>query len=243
MQAQELSLESKMSKICFLIPYYNHPAKIVKLCETLKSYEIPIILVDDGSSDNFDFATLDIKVLKHDKNKGKGAALKTGFNYAMKNGFTHAFQIDADMQHDLSKIDEFLEIYKNNKDIVICGYGKYDQTAPKARVYGRKITNFWAYINTLGGSFKDLMIGMRIYPLDENVFKKTKSNRMEFDIEVLINYYKFGYKFSWIEVDINYESISHFKMLRDNILISKMHARCFFALPKFIFERVKNALV
>ncbi|VYT04211.1 Uncharacterised protein [Campylobacter ureolyticus] len=232
-----------MSKICFLIPYYNHPAKIVKLCETLKSYEIPIILVDDGSSDNFDFATLDIKVLKHDKNKGKGAALKTGFNYAMKNGFTHAFQIDADMQHDLSKIDEFLEIYKNNKDIVICGYGKYDQTAPKARVYGRKITNFWAYINTLGGSFKDLMIGMRIYPLDENVFKKTKSNRMEFDIEVLINYYKFGYKFSWIEVDINYESISHFKMLRDNILISKMHARCFFALPKFIFERVKNALV
>lgn len=161
-----------MNKICFLIPYYNHPAKISKLCKILKQYNLPIILVDDGSSDNFNFETLDIEVLKHDKNKGKGAALKTGFNYAIKNDYTHAFQIDADMQHDLSKIDEFLEIYKNNKDIVICGYGKYDQTAPKARVYGRKITNFWAFINTFGGHFKDLMIGMRIYPLNEEVLKK-----------------------------------------------------------------------
>ena len=232
-----------MNKICFLIPYYNHPAKISKLCKILKQYNLPIILVDDGSSDNFNFETLDIEVLKHDKNKGKGAALKTGFNYAIKNDYTHAFQIDADMQHDLSKIDEFLEIYKNNKDIVICGYGKYNQTAPKARVYGRKITNFWAFINTFGGHFKDLMIGMRIYPLNEKIFKKTKSNRMEFDIEVLINYFKFDYKFAWVEVMINYESISHFKMIRDNILISKMHARCFFSLPKFLFKRLKNALV
>lgn len=243
MQAQELSLGSKMSKICFLIPYYNHPAKIVKLCEILKSYEIPIILIDDGSSDGFDLTSLDVTLLRHKTNLGKGAALKTGFKYALNQSFAHAFQIDADMQHDLKKIDEFLNLYKNDKSSVICGYGRYDSTAPKARVYGRKITNFWAYINTLGGNFKDLMIGMRIYPLDERVFKKTKSNRMEFDIEVLINYFKFDYKFAWIEVDINYESISHFKMLRDNILISKMHARCFFSLPKFLFKRLKNALV
>ena len=63
-----------MNKICFLIPYYNHPAKISKLCKILKQYNLPIILVDDGSSDNFNFETLDIEVLKHDKNKGKGAA-------------------------------------------------------------------------------------------------------------------------------------------------------------------------
>lgn len=111
-------------------------------------------------------------LLRHKTNLGKGAALKTGFKYALNQGFTHAFQIDADMQHDLKKIDEFLNLYKNDKSSVICGYGRYDNTAPKARVYGRKITNFWAYINTLGGSFKDLMIGMRIYPLDERVLKK-----------------------------------------------------------------------
>ncbi|MSN96712.1 glycosyltransferase family 2 protein [Campylobacter sp. FMV-PI01] len=232
-----------MDKICFLVPYYNHPQKIKILVDRLKSYQIHIILIDDGSSDKDVLEALGIDILTHSQNEGKGRALKTGFEYALKNGFTHAFQIDADMQHDLNKIDKFLEIYKNDKKSIICGYGKYDKTAPKSRIYGRKITNFWGYINTLGGHFEDFMIGMRIYPINNKVILKTKSNRMEFDIEILINYYKMGYKFKWIEVDINYDSISHFKMLRDNFLISKMHARCFFSLPKFIYKKIKNELV
>ncbi|AII15490.1 glycosyltransferase, family 2 [Campylobacter iguaniorum] len=231
-----------MYKICFLIPYFNHPRNIVKICEILKAYDKTIVIIDDGSDEASKKAIKDLDVIKlsNEKNLGKGAAVKTGFAWALEHGFTHAFQVDADMQHDLRVIPKMLELSATNPSNLICGYGKYGQDIPKSRLYGRKITDFWVYINTFGGKFKDAMTGMRIYPLDLKAIKDTTSNRMEFDIEILMNYYKNGVEICWIEVPVRYGEISYFRSFRDNFLISKMQAKAFFTLPFFIYKRLKS---
>ncbi|QCD52721.1 glycosyltransferase family 2 protein [Campylobacter sp. RM16192] len=234
-----------MSKYAFLIPFYNHPERINELIEALKAYKLDIIIVDDGSdeaSKEVLKGIKDILLLERKSNGGKGAAMKDGFKFAIDNGFTHVLQVDADFQHDVSMIDEFLEISNKFPKDIICANPIYDNTAPKSRVYGRKITNFWVAINTLSLKIKDAMCGFRIYPLKEieEAIKISKTNRMEFDIEILVNAHRCGLKTQWIDIRVSYQEcgISHFKMLRDNAMISLMHARGFFSLPKFIFQEL-----
>ncbi|MDO5046511.1 glycosyltransferase family 2 protein [Campylobacter sp.] len=234
-----------MSAYAFLIPFYNHPLRINELVSKLKRYELPIIIVDDGSDEDSKRVLRELEgvmLLTRDQNGGKGAAMKDGFKFALEKGFSHLFQIDADSQHDLNAIGEFLALSKKSPQNLICGAPVYDESAPKARVYGRKITNFWIYINTLGADIKDGMCGFRIYPLKELelAISKSKSDRMEFDTEILVNAYRSGVKMEWIDIRVFYEAngVSHFKMLKDNVLIGIMHARCFFSLPKFIYRKL-----
>lgn len=228
-------------KLAFIIPYYNHPLKISRLVSELKKYNFDILLIDDGSDleSKKALANLDIIKLELAVNQGKGAALKYGFDYLLKNGYTHAFQIDADMQHDLKAISPMLKLIKD--DLFICANPIY-KNAPKSRLYGRKITNFWIFINTLGADIKDGMCGMRIYPIKalKIPLLKCKSNRMQFDTEILYCAHKYGIKFQWYDVFTDYPSdgVSHFKTFKDNVLISLMHAKHFFLLPIFIFKKL-----
>lgn len=245
---------------CFLIPYYNHPRHISTLVNILQQYNIDILIIDDGSNmeskqelqklnakfleSNFMQSCIDSNILIYERkeNGGKGAAIKDGLKIAHILHYTHAFQIDADMQHDLSYIPQFLSLSQNNKNALICGNPQYDSTAPKSRLYGRKITDFWVCLNTLSFSIKDSMCGFRIYPLDSInlLLKKCHSNKMDFDIEILVLAYKNRIPLKWIDINVFYdkEGISHFKALRDNLLISKMHAKHFFALPFFIVKKI-----
>lgn len=231
-------------KYGFLIPFYNHPARIGELVTKLKKHELPIIIVDDGSNEASKEVLNSLEgviIVTREQNGGKGAAMKDGFKFGLENSFSHLFQIDADSQHDLSVISEFLARSKSSPKKLICAAPVYDESAPKARVHGRKLTNFWIYINTLSLDIKDGMCGFRIYPVKEleEAIKKSKTNRMEFDTEILVNAYRSGVEMEWIDIRVFYEKggISHFKMLRDNALISLMHAKYFLTMPKFAFDR------
>lgn len=246
-----------MYRLCFVIPYYNHPKTILTLVEILKPFGLGIIIINDGSNEEScsvlerlnasivseksdEVAHNQIFLFNRSENGGKGAALKDGLMIAQKMGFSHIFQIDADMQHDVSKIQTFLDASKKNQAHLICAAPIYDENAPKSRLYGRKITDFWVFINTLGGDIKDSMCGMRIYPINA-VFDCLKScgNRMDFDIDILLYAFKNGAKFVWIEVGVKYESsVSHFKAFKDNMLISLTHAKHFLLLPLYIYKRV-----
>lgn len=227
-------------KLCFLIPYYNHPQKIAQLIAILNAYNYPILIIDDGSDEDSKKAlrkldTSLVSIYTREQNGGKGTAIKTGFEIAKQKGFSHCFQIDADMQHDLSKIPDFLAAFEANPHALICANPQYGSDAPKARLYGRKITDFWVYVNTLGGNLKDVMCGMRIYPIEcmQRAIQNTTSNRMDFDIEILLYAYRENLAFVWIDVKVFYDSkgISHFDALRDNLKISRIHAKHFFAIP------------
>ena len=240
-----------MNKFAFLVPFYNHPQNIKALIAALKAYELPVIVVDDGSDEASKqiLAELErterILLLTRTQNGGKGIAMKDGFKFALERGFSHILQIDADFQHDAALIGEFLRESEAHPQSIVCANPIYGDDASKPRVHGRKITNFWVAINTLSLGIKDAMCGFRVYPLEQlkKAAAKSKTNRMEFDIEILVNAARQGVDMRWIDTYVRYEKggVSHFKMLRDNALISLMHAKCFFSLPKFMLGKIWRA--
>ena len=237
-----------LNKFAFLVPFYNHPQNIKALIAALKTYDLPVIVVDDGSDEASKLILAELErtegilLLMREQNGGKGIAMKDGFKFALNRGFSHVLQIDADFQHDAALIGEFLRQSLAHPQRIVCANPIYGEDAPKSRVYGRKITNFWVAINTLSLGVKDAMCGFRVYPLEQlkKAAAKSKTNRMEFDIEILVNAVRQGIDVRWIDTCVRYEKggVSHFKMLRDNALISLMHAKCFFSLPKFMLGKI-----
>ena len=237
-----------LNKFAFLVPFYNHPQNIKALIAALKTYDLPVIVVDDGSDEASKLILAELErtegilLLMREQNGGKGIAMKDGFKFALNRGFSHVLQIDADFQHDAALIGEFLRQSETHPQSIVCANPIYGEDAPKSRVYGRKITNFWVAINTLSLGVKDAMCGFRVYPLEQlkKAAAKSKTNRMEFDIEILVNAVRQGIDVRWIDTCVRYEKggVSHFKMLRDNALISLMHANCFFSLPKFMIGKI-----
>ena len=240
-----------LNKFAFLVPFYNHPQNIKALIAALKTYELPVIVVDDGSDEASKLILAELErtegilLLTRAQNGGKGIAMKDGFKFALKHGFSHVLQIDADFQHDAALIGEFLRESEVHPQSIVCANPIYGDDAPKSRVQGRKITNFWVAINTLSLGIKDAMCGFRVYPLEQlrKAAAKSKTNRMEFDIEILVNAARQGVDMCWIDTCVRYEKggVSHFKMVRDNALISLMHAKCFFSLPKFMLSKIWRA--
>ena len=229
--------------ICIIVPVYNHEEAIPHVLAKLKVYGIPCLLVNDGSSVVCSNVLADcarheskwITLLNRPNNGGKGAAVIDGFKEAIRLGFTHAIQIDADGQHDLNDIPKFLEASRLNPNAMILGNPLFDEIVPKGRLYGRRFTNLWIWINTLSFAITDGMCGFRLYPLHavEQLISKTHiGKRMDFDIDIVVRLYWQGVEFINIPSSVKYpyDGVSHFKLWRDNLMISKTHARLFFGM-------------
>jgi glycosyltransferase involved in cell wall biosynthesis len=222
---------------------YNHEAAIPQVLAKLKNFGIPTILVNDGSSALCSQILADcaeqqpdwLTLINRLENGGKGVAVLDGFKQAKAMGFTHAIQIDADGQHDVNDIPTFLEAGRQHPDGLILGRPLFDKTAPKSRVYGRTIANLWVWINTLSLAVADSMCGFRLYPLDavaELVGCARIAGGMDFDIDILVRLYWQGLDVVNIPTRVNYpyDGVSHFKIWRDNLMISKTHAKLFFGM-------------
>ena len=229
-------------KNCLVIPVYNHHQAIVKMLSRLKAQKLTCFLVNDGSSAECSAALKTIAakeewVVLHERrqNGGKGAAVIDGLTLAIKAGFSHAIQIDADGQHCLDDIAQFIHASQQHPDKLILGSPIYGDDVPKKRVYGRQLTNIWIWINTLSLAINDGMCGFRCYPLsavDRLLSTVRLGQRMDFDIEIVVRLYWQGVDVVNIKTPIDYplDGVSHFNMLHDNILISKKHAQLFFAM-------------
>jgi glycosyltransferase involved in cell wall biosynthesis len=216
----------------FIIPVYRHGATAVRIAERLAAGGLPVILVDDGNDEGTRLClaecaakTPGVVLVSLKKNLGKGGAVMAGIKKAEELGLTHALQIDADGQHEIEKTAFFLEESAKHPDMVICGYPEFDANAPKSRVRGRKISNFWAAVVTLSTDIKDLHCGFRVYPVHESVrvIKNPFINkRMGFDTEILVRLYwkKVFPAFYPIKVHYPENGISNYLMVWDNVLIS-----------------------
>lgn len=230
-------------KPCIVIPVYNHEAAIPHVLAKLKSFGIPTLLINDGSSPLCSRVLADsaerepnwLTLINRPENGGKGAAVLDGFNAAQALGFSHAIQIDADGQHDVNDIPAFIEAGKQHPKALILGQPLFDSTAPKSRVYGRRIANLWVWINTLSFAVADSMCGFRLYPLDA-VAELSRSTQvakgMDFDIDILVRLYWQGLDVINIPTAVQYpyDGVSHFKLWQDNLRISKAHAKLFFGM-------------
>ncbi|MEQ1530753.1 MAG: glycosyltransferase family 2 protein [Methylococcales bacterium] len=230
-------------KPCIIIPVYNHEQAIVQVLAQLKTFALPCFLVNDGSSKACSQVLADcvnrdadwLTLINRTENGGKGAAVLDGLQAALAQGFSHAIQIDADGQHDLQAIPDFLSAGGQHPQAMILGQPLFDPSAPKSRLYGRKLTNFWITINTLSFAIGDGMCGFRLYPLPavrELITTTTLSKRMDFDIDIAVRLYWQGLEVVNIPTAVRYplDGVSHFKLWRDNVMISTIHAKLFFGM-------------
>lgn len=241
-------------KACVIVPVYNHEQAIPEVVARLKEQGLFCLLVNDGSSEACSKALGAIAereagwlaLINRPENGGKGAAMVDGFNEAIRRGFTHALQIDADGQHDIDAIPEFLAAGRRQPDAMILGRPVFDDSAPRARLYGRRFTNLWIAINTLSLVIADGMCGFRLYPLEavERLLETARiGRRMDFDIDIAVRLYWQGTNAVNVPTRVRYpyDGVSHFKLWRDNAMISMIHARLFLGMlmrfPQLLIRR------
>lgn len=229
-----------MFKPVVVIPVYNHPDTIGAMVRGVLAHGLPCVLVDDGSEPRC-AAVLDtlaaahagsVSLVRLAHNEGKGGALMAGLREVYRRGHTHAVQIDADGQHDTNDIPRFLAQAQAHPQAVICGCPLYDASVPKGRLYGRYATHVWVWINTLSFAIRDSMCGFRVYPLPsvvELIDHVKIGKRMDFDTEVMVRLFWRGVPVVNQPTRVTYpqDGISHFRLGRDNLLISRMHAKLF----------------
>ncbi len=243
-----------MFKPCFVVPVYNHEHAIAAVVAGLLPHGLHCVLVDDGSRQEcaVELARLaaahpqEVTLVTHEVNQGKGGAVMTGFQAAARLGYTHALQVDADGQHNLDDVAGFLASAAERPEALVVGYPIYDQSVPKGRLYGRYATHVWVWINTLSLQIKDSMCGFRVYPLQPVLALMARQRlglRMNFDIEILVRLFWEGVPMVNRATRVGYpaDGVSHFQVWRDNVLISRMHARLFFGMlwraPRLLARR------
>lgn len=249
--------EHSQSMYGFIIPNYNHDLVIESTISALQRFNLPIILVDDGSNSATEqvLADVDAKfenvtLIRRKENGGKGAAVQTGLAQALEQGWSHALQVDADGQHDLNDVERLLEQSKKQPLALVSGQPIYDESISKGRYYGRFITHFWVYIETLSTEIKDSMCGFRVYPL--RAYQKliqtnvSLGNKMDFDIEIMVKMHWQNVPIIFVPTKVHYpeNGVSHFHVLDDNVLISLMHTRLFFGmlwrLPQLLTRKLRQ---
>ena len=222
---------------CLLIPVYNHGSLIEATFERLRNFNLTCIMVDDGSEpstavvlDKMAACEPSITLLRLQKNSGKGVATLHGIAEAHALGYTHALQIDADGQHNTDDIPALLAMAEKEPDALISGAPQYDDDIPKARLYGRYITHFWVWIETLSFDIVDSMCGFRVYPVATTHALAQRvdiGRRMTFDTDIMVRLYWEGTPVRFLPTHVSYpeNGISHFRALRDNAQISLMHTK------------------
>ena len=242
-----------------VVPVYDHEHAIGTMVERLLPHGVPIQLVDDGSGQSCAQVLRDLaqrhagQVWLHrlPQNGGKGAAVIAGMREAASRGASHALQIDADGQHDADDVPRFLAEAKAHPDAVINGRPVYDESVPKGRLVGRYATHVWVWINTLSFAIADSMCGFRAYPLAATLALLDRERvglRMDFDVEIIVRLHWAGLEVRSLPTRVTYplDGVSHFDLWRDNLRISKMHARLFFGMlwraPRLLGRRLAAVL-
>lgn len=243
-----------MFKPCIVVPVYNHEHAIGAVVEGLLRHQTPVMLVDDGSNAAC-AAVLDglvhshagqVELVRLPHNQGKGAAVLAGFRRAAQWGYSHVLQIDADGQHQTGDVPLFLAQAAAHPQAIIAGHPVYDASVPKARLYGRYATHIWVWINTLSFDIKDSMCGFRVYPVapvNALAARRRIGVRMNFDTDILVRLFWDGLRVINLPTRVSYpaDGVSHFRVWRDNVLISWMHTVLFFGMlpriPKLLARK------
>ena len=239
-----------------LIPSYNPGPKVRETVAAARAQWNPVWVVVDGSTDGSaallqQMAAADngLRVLVLPQNQGKGAAVLAGITQAGREGYTHALTMDCDGQHPAERIPAFMQASQAAPQALVLGVPVFGPEAPRARVLGRKISNAWANLETLGAGIGDSLYGFRVYPIAplEKVMRRQHfMRRFDFDPEAAVRLVWAGTPPLNLPAPVRYFSaqeggVSHFNYLRDNTLLTWMHTRLFLGfllrLPVLLWRR------
>ena len=152
MTTEDLRRMFKEMKVCVLVPTYNNEQTLAKVLESLLIYTDEIIVVNDGSTDSTPVVLsrfTQIQLVSYPQNKGKGFALRTGFQQAVALGYEYAITIDSDGQHFADDLGKFLTKLELHPSAIIIGARNMDQASvPGKSSFGNKFSNFWFWVET-----------------------------------------------------------------------------------------------
>jgi glycosyltransferase involved in cell wall biosynthesis len=224
---------------CAIVPVFDHEHAVRQVVAGLRDAGLPCILVDDGSAracalvlDDLAATVAGVTLLRRARNGGKGAAVADGLRAALAAGYTHGLQVDADGQHAMADVARFLAAGAARPDALVCGQPVFDASMPRSRYILRYLTHVLVWLNTLSLQVRDSMCGFRLYPLAPVVAmlaQERPGQRMDFDIEVMVRLHWRGLPMVWLPTRVTYpaDGVSHFRLVLDNVLISRLHARLF----------------
>ncbi|MBS1137601.1 MAG: putative glycosyl transferase, family 2, partial [Proteobacteria bacterium] len=184
----------------------------------------------------------------------KGAAILHGLLLARSEGYTHALTMDADGQHPAAQIPTFMAASQASPAAMILGLPQFDASAPALRVRGRRISNWWANLETLWSGIGDSLFGFRVYPirpLADIMARQPWMRRFDFDAEAVVRLCWSGVPPLNLPAPVRYlrpeeGGVSHFNYYRDNVLLTWMHTRLFFGfllrLPLLAWRRLARGV-
>jgi len=223
-----------------VIPSYDTGPKVYETVAAARAQWQPVFVVVDGSRDGTadglramaaSDAGIEVSVLPH--NQGKGAAVLHGLQAAAGAGFTHALTMDSDGQHPAALIPAFMQASMKRPEAMILGRPVFDASAPLLRVRGRRVSNWWTNLETLGAGVDDSLFGFRVYPIGALLAVMQRQpwmRRFDFDTEAVVRLAWRGVKPINRDAPVKYLSaaeggVSHFRYGRDNALLTWMHTR------------------
>jgi glycosyltransferase involved in cell wall biosynthesis len=234
-------------KVCILVPTFNNAKTLTSLLTDLQAFNVHIIVVNDGSTDDTEkilglFSKLNI--ISYFPNRGKGFALQKGFRAAVDQGYDYAISIDSDGQHFAKDLPVFLEALELNPGALIIGARNMDQSSvPSKSSFGHRFSNFWFRVET-GINLPDTQSGYRLYPVARLQSMVFITRRFEFEIEVIVCAAWKGIPVIPVPVSVYYapleERVSHFRPFTDFTRISILNT--FLVLISFIYIKPRDLL-
>lgn len=212
-------------RIAVIIPALNAQRTLPQVVVDARAQHEPVLVIDDGSSDDTSAVARAVgaTVLRHDLNRGKGGALKTGFAWALANGFDGVITLDADGQHLASEIPKFIAAREESgADLIIGGRSHlFGDMLPRRRNANR--FSAWCIAKASGASITDSQSGFRFYSASLLRALTLRTNGFDMESEVIVLAGKRGLKIVTIPIELGFVngiSTSHYKPLQDTLRIA-----------------------
>jgi glycosyltransferase involved in cell wall biosynthesis len=217
-----MSVVEAGDEFVIIMPTYNEVGQIATTVAEAKRH-LPVVVIDDGSTDGSgDLAeAAGATVIRHSVNQGKGAALRTGFDYALRLGVSAAIAMDGDGQHDPAEIPRFIEAYRRGAGDLIIGQRTFTQM-PIVRRIANRIGNLLLSA-AMGQKVLDNQSGYRLIgrPILEGI--RPTATGFEAEVEILLRAQLANFRIGWVPIRTIYGAeVSHFRPLRDTSLFLKM---------------------
>jgi glycosyltransferase involved in cell wall biosynthesis len=212
------------------MPTYNNAGTLAAVIDSVLQVTRSVIVVNDGSTD----ATAEIlrayadriEILSYPKNRGKGHALRQGFDLAEKFGYKAAITIDSDGQHFASDIATFVSLADKYPDALLIGQRTTEGLMPSKNTFANRFSNFWFTVQT-ARRLRDTQNGFRLYPLETMRGLRPLSSRYEAELEMLVRSAWRGIRILPVPVRVYYppegERVTHFRPGWDFFRISVLN--------------------
>lgn len=215
---------------CILIPAYNAEKTIPAVVHECLEHGLPVVVVDDGSVDDTSalLSGLPLTLLRHGRNLGKGAALKTGFAWALQAGYDGVVTVDADGQHEVAAIPLLVAAAQSGQRgiLIASRRSQFEEMAGLRKFWNR--VGVWCIWKRTGFEITDSQSGFRYYSREVLKSVSLESNGYALEMEILLKAWKSGFTVGSLPIAARVadgRATSHYRPFKDTVNISMTFLR------------------